>query len=147
GCGAREKIGRAKTRHGDARKHSKTAEYSIWNDIRKRCENPRATHYSHYGGRGIKVCERWRSYSAFLADMGRRPSPAHSIDRINVDGDYEPGNVRWATREQQCANKRNTKDVLVDGERMHQAEAARRLGVSPATVLRRSRNGRIQQVT
>lgn len=83
------------------------SEYSVWGNMVRRCGSPKATGFQYYGGRGIKVCERWRrSFKAFLADMGPRPSRRHSIDRINVDGHYEPGNCRWATRRIQDANRR-----------------------------------------
>jgi hypothetical protein len=98
-----------KGRHRDAifpgRKYR--PEYSVWLSMKKRCSNARAHDYSRYGGRGIVVCERWRdSFDAFYADMGQRPSPKHSIDRINNDGNYEPGNCRWATAYEQAANSR-----------------------------------------
>jgi hypothetical protein len=71
-----------------------------------RCRNPQGENWENYGGRGIKVCERWLSYPNFLADMGRKPTPAHSIDRIDVDGNYEPNNCRWATPKEQMQNRR-----------------------------------------
>ncbi len=94
--------------HGDARPGRQAPEYLAWIAMRVRCTNPKAQAWRRYGGRGIQVCERWMwSYEAFLADVGRRPSPKHSIDRIDNDGHYEPGNVRWATRSQQNANQRS----------------------------------------
>jgi hypothetical protein len=93
--------------HGHTSGGRWTDEYRIWAGMVKRCTNPRSSSYRSYGGRGIAICDRWRtSFSAFFADMGRRPSKLHSIDRINNDGNYEPGNCRWATRDVQAANKR-----------------------------------------
>lgn len=87
-------------------------EYSSWYGARNRCHNLDAHNYQFYGGRGIQMCERWRnSFAAFLEDMGRRPTPSHSIDRINCDGHYEPDNCRWATREEQARNTRRAIDM------------------------------------
>lgn len=81
-------------------------EYSVWAGMKQRCFNPKAPSYRYYGGRGITVCQRWReSFAAFVADMGPRPSPEHSIDRINNDGNYEPGNCRWTTWDVQANNR------------------------------------------
>lgn len=81
--------------------------YSTWSSIKQRCENKDNKHYPYYGGRGIKVCKRWSdSYELFEKDVGKKPSPKHSLDRINNDGDYEPGNVRWADRTVQMLNRR-----------------------------------------
>ena len=96
-----------RTANGDASRATKAPEYQAWTGMIKRCENTKSRSWPDYGGRGIKVCSKWRkSYATFLADVGRRPSPAHSLDRIDVNGNYEPGNVRWATREVQRANRR-----------------------------------------
>lgn len=91
-------------RHGDC----KAREYNSWANMIQRCTNPKHPKYPDYGGRGIKVCEHWRSsYPNFLADVGRRPSLAHTLDRFpDVNGNYEPGNVRWADATQQANNRR-----------------------------------------
>jgi hypothetical protein len=89
-------------------KHGKcgTREYTSWEMMNARCNNPKATGYENYGGRGITVCERWRRFENFLADMGPRPAGT-TLDRWpNNDGNYEPGNCRWATRAQQLGNRR-----------------------------------------
>jgi hypothetical protein len=86
-------------------------EYRTWTGMRRRCNNPCSTKYRDYGGRGITVCERWNGrdgYTNFLADVGRKPSPKHSLDRIDVNGNYEPSNCRWATQLEQLRNRRNT---------------------------------------
>lgn len=80
--------------------------YRTWMHMRARCNNPNASGYKYYGGRGIQVCDWWDNFANFLHDVGLPPSLKHSIDRINNDGDYYPGNVRWATTAEQAANKR-----------------------------------------
>ena len=115
GCLQREIFGKFSsarwTTHGESAIDKRTPEYRSWMAMLSRCENPNATGYKNYGGRGIIVCERWHKYEYFLSDMGRRPSPQHSIDRINNDGNYELNNCRWATPKEQRANQRNLPDV------------------------------------
>lgn len=94
--------------HGAARRGLLTPEYRTWKSMLGRCRIKTSTSYKHYGARGISVCERWSSFENFLADMGRRPSPMHSIDRIDNDGNYEPGNCRWATTNVQSRNTRRS---------------------------------------
>jgi len=89
--------------HGE----TKSAEYKVWAGMKSRCSNPRMASWEYYGGRGIKVCERWQTFENFLADMGRRPTSRHQIDRINNDGDYEPGNCRWATPKENAGHRRS----------------------------------------
>ena len=109
GCLQREAARRANTTHGDSAYGRLTAEYRAWTAMKTRCTNPKIARYGDYGGRGIKVCQRWtESFESFLADMGRRPSPRHSLDRINPDGDYAPDNCRWATSREQAMNQRRT---------------------------------------
>jgi hypothetical protein len=103
-------------KHGDNRRGKRTREYEIWAGMRKRCYNQRDKLYPYYGGRGIRMCDSWYdSYIAFLSDMGRSPSPKHSLDRIDNDGNYEPGNVRWATRSEQMLNTRRNRLVTFAG--------------------------------
>jgi hypothetical protein len=86
-----------------------TREFSIWHDMQRRCHDPRRKYYNNYGGRGIKVCDEWRGpngFQAFLDHVGKAPTRKHELDRIDNNGNYEPGNVRWATRKQNCQNRR-----------------------------------------
>jgi hypothetical protein len=103
GCLKREAPPWNKT-HGESRYSS--AEYQVWVAMRQRCLNRKCRAYGRYGGRGITICARWlESFEAFLADVGRKPSARHSLDRINNNGDYEPSNCRWATPAQQNRNR------------------------------------------
>lgn len=112
--------------------------YGSWVAMRMRCHWPKHKNYNQYGGRGIKVCERWRSsLHAFLADMGPRPSPVHSIERIDNDGDYEPGNCRWATQGEQANNRQVSRHVEFNGARKTVAQWAQEYGLGKSTLGRR----------
>ncbi len=128
GCLARETTaqkGRATATHG----LSKTNEYHIWIGMRARCYVPAADNYKNYGGKGIKVCERWlNSFPNFLSDVGPRPSKRHTLDRKDSKGDYEPGNVCWATSVQQNNNRSSNRMVCYRGETLTLANALRRAG-------------------
>lgn len=106
-CGCLQREARAaRATHGQYRNNSVSPEIKAWEKMRERCLNPKDISYKNYGGRGITVCKRWLSFDNFLSDMGKRPSPKHSLDRINNDGIYEPSNCRWATRTEQNRNRR-----------------------------------------
>jgi len=94
-------------RHGEHTRTRRTPEYTAWQNMRARCLRPSHPSFSRYGGRGITVDPAWDSFERFLADVGRRPAPDLSLDRIDNSGNYEPGNVRWATAKQQATNRRN----------------------------------------
>lgn len=105
-------------KHGHAchrRENGLSREYIAWQSIRQRCNNANTNCAKNYIGRGIKVCERWEtSFANFFADMGAKPSPHHSIDRFpDMNGDYEPGNCRWATKEQQANNNRRNRIITI----------------------------------
>lgn len=121
---------------------SQSREYRIWAGILTRCTNPNANGYQDYGGRGIRVCERWRvSFEAFLADMGPRPSPRHSVERTDHDGDYEPGNCQWIVRAAQNRNKRNSVILEHDGLSLPATEWAERLAMNYGVLLTRLARG------
>lgn len=133
GCLSREAIAESRTTHGK----TKTPEYKSWQKIIERCESPLDPAFARYGGRGITIAEAWRKdFPAFLAEVGERPSPHHSIDRIDNDKGYEPGNVRWATPTEQACNRRSNVWVEIGGERMLQKDAVSRFGVPQSTFSR-----------
>jgi hypothetical protein len=110
GCFRIETSGLANLSHGHSVGEKPTSEYRSWCSLLSRCHNPNTRKFSDYGGRGISVCERWKnSFQNFIDDMGLKPSPKHSIDRIDVNGNYEPSNCRWATNAEQSRNRRNNK--------------------------------------
>lgn len=111
--------------------------------MRERCESPKARYYHRYGGRGISVCERWLKFENFLADMGERP-PRMSLDRFpNNDGNYEPGNCRWATNLQQHRNKSSNRLISHEGETLTVTEWAERFGIQRAALYERLKRGYI----
>ena len=119
-----------------------TPEYRIWNDMKKRCYSPSSTAFHNYGARGITVCDRWReNFDHFLTDMGPKPSPKHSIDRINNDGHYEPGNCRWTTPDVQANNNRRNQRREHNGQTMTLAQWARTSGINRETLDSRLKRG------
>jgi hypothetical protein len=131
----------ARVTHGQCRGGRRPAEYEIWSQMLRRCSNPRNPNFRYYGERGIVVCERWKSFQDFLCDMGPRPSPLHSLDRIDNDGNYEPGNCRWATRDEQMRNTRRTQMLTFNGETMCRKDWASRVGLTVDALRGRLRRG------
>lgn len=115
--------------------------YGTWIQMLHRCLNPKHDSYDRYGGRGIKVCERWRNFENFLTDVGDRPSSKHQIDRKDNDGDYEPGNWRWALPVTQARNTSTNRWVTVRGQRMVLVAAAELFGIPYWTIHARLRRG------
>jgi len=140
GCYKLEVIANSNRSHGDC-SGGKTKEYFTWRGIIGRCEDVNNKNYNLYGGRGIKVCKRWRtSYANFLHDMGRK-KPGYTIERINQNGDYKPSNCRWATMKEQNNNRRNNHILEHNGERLTVAQWSDKLGVRQITLLMRVRRG------
>lgn len=129
-CGGynKEQVSKSQTKHG---LHG-TSEYAIWNTMVQRCTNNNAENYHNYGGRGICVCDEWKkSFETFFKDMGPRPSLKHSIDRINNDGNYEPGNCQWSTKHAQDRNKRTNVWIEYNGKRYVKADLCKELNLNP----------------
>lgn len=121
---------------------SKIPEYRIWQGMKSRCHSPTEQTFSYYGGRGIVVCERWRqSFKAFIEDVGRRPSNEHTIERIDNDGNYEPGNVKWATHAEQVLNRRTTLKLTLHDQTKPLVEWAEITGIPYETLRSRIRDG------
>ena len=130
GCLQREDIAARSKIMNRTHGRTGTPEYRTWVHMKSRCYNPRVPEYKWYGARGIKMCESWKdSFEAFLADVGPKPGRGYSIDRIDNDGDYEPGNVRWATQAEQTANQQRNVKLTINGETQIMSEWARRYGL------------------
>lgn len=125
------------TRHGGVGR----SEYIVWRAMIRRCTDANHRGFRDYGGRGILICERWREFPNFLSDMGPRPSKEYSIDRYpNLDGNYEPGNCRWATRSQQARNRRNNHLISFNGLTLPLTDWSERTGLSESTIRARLRD-------
>ncbi len=115
--------------------------YTVWADMKQRCNNPKDTAFRNYGGRGIKVCERWdKSYKAFEADMGERPHK-YELDRIDTEGDYTPENCRWISHQENLRNRRNTVCVTIEGTEYKLCELSEKYGVERGVIVGRVNRG------
>jgi len=135
-------------RHGYARRGKIHPLHRVWRAMLQRCENPNDKRFASYGGRGVKVCDRWHDFELFLEDVGPRPPGVgkggrslYSIDRVDNDGDYEPGNVKWSTAVEQGVRTTRSRVIEHGGESLTLAQWSRRLGVHHTTLLQRIRKG------
>lgn len=141
GCLGRQNSIKAHITHGHSGKKSRSSEYGIWASMISRCENPKVASYPRYGGRGIKVCVRWRkSFQEFLSDMGPRPQ-GKTLDRDKTNGNYCPSNCRWITPTQQNNNRRGNRRIEVDGITLTSSEWERKTGIRALTIRQRIDRG------
>lgn len=131
GCLLSEASRERRTTHGKS--GGKDATYNIWAGMIKRCSNPNAHGYSRYGGRGIKVCERWQEFAAFLEDMGTKPK-GYSIERLDIDKGYEPDNCTWIPKGEQSRNKSTSRRITANGQTMLLVDWATQTGIHEATI-------------
>lgn len=130
GCLASEMVSQRNFRHGHWLGGYPTKSWLAWRNMKSRCENPKDKRFNVYGARGVKVCERWQEFENFFADMGMPPSKNHSIDRIDVDGNYEPSNCRWVTQKTQQRNRSNNRIIEFNGKRQCLSQWAEEYGIS-----------------
>lgn len=128
------------TVHGCAKNGKRTAGWLCWDRMRRRCLGSDPHHRKYYADRGIRICDRWSEFENFLTDMGE-PPPGTSLDRINPDGNYEPRNCRWATRQEQARNTRSNRVILVDGRRITLQQTAEEYGLKRETIAYRLNSG------
>ncbi len=129
-----------KVEHGHARVGRVSPTHLTWQKMMSRCNDPNNNRYQNYGGRGIKVCDRWYIFRHFLADMGERPSRDHSIHRKDNNGDYEPGNCKWARWKEQARNRRSSRLLDFNGKTATVAEWSEITGIQSSTIRRRIDN-------
>lgn len=141
GCLWLESIKDANTKHGHCASGVRSGESRTWQGMLSRCRSETNPRWEAYGGRGIKVCERWLDFANFLEDMGPRPSPKHSLDRVNPNGNYCPENCRWATSVEQQNNRRNNRTIDFNGVSQTVAEWSRQLGMKYMTLVSRLNRG------
>lgn len=137
GCLQKQRASESSRTHG----MSRSLEHRIWSGMKTRCYNAKHQSYNGYGSRGIKVCERWHDFSNFLADIGTAPSPSHTIERIDVNGDYEPSNCRWLHKSDQAKNTRRSIKLTMDGITKGPEEWAPLVGISAWAIRERVKHG------
>lgn len=126
--------------HGHSRKGKMTPTYQAWANMKRRCLDPKSSRYPRYGGRGIKLCYQWRSFDAFLLDMGVKPD-GMTLERKDVNGNYEPSNCIWATLKQQANNKTSNRLLTHDGATLTTSQWAERVGINHVSLRMRLHRG------
>ena len=137
GCIHKEQLIERNSSHGLC----KTSEYYSWANMVDRCTNKNNDSFEYYGGRGITVTDKWKSFENFYSDMGQKPSELYTLERIDNNGNYEPGNCRWATRKEQANNKRNNRRETHNGKTQTLAQWAAEVGISRSLLFHRLKNG------
>ncbi len=141
GCSHYRFISEARTIHGHAKNKVLSSEYKSWSAMKARCSRPSCNGYENYGGRGIRVCDRWATFTNFIDDMGPKPTVHHQLDRVDNDGWYGPDNCRWSTRFEQGNNKRKNIMLTHNGETMCLARWSRKTGIHYYTLWGRLKGG------
>lgn len=143
GCYGKSIIYNKSLVHGQSKRKNKTKEYMAWMNMKNRCYDVKNNHYKSYGGRGIIVCDSWlESFNNFFFDMGIKPSPKHSLDRIDVNGSYCKENCKWSTNEEQARNKRGNVWLEINGEKLIVQDWAKKFNVRPDTIKGHLRKGK-----
>ena len=138
GCKRKDNLKKAVVTHG----LTSTPEYNVWQTMKQRCNNKQSADYKYYGGRGIKICDRWDKFIFFLQDMGKRPSPEYSLERIDNNKMYCPENCKWDTKFNQSRNRRDNVWVEYNGEKIIVSDLAKLLKVYPQNIMTAIKNGR-----
>lgn len=144
GCYSVDLLRSRSLRHGEGKRSNRSAEYRTWKAMNVRCHNKDQAAYKRYGGRGIRICRRWlgpNGFQNFLEDMGRKPTPEHTLDRIDNDGNYCSENCRWATRKQQARNTRTNRFLTYQGEKKTLSEWGERFHLAPDLISCRIKRG------
>ncbi len=137
GCSRKERLRERNYKHGLAGRTERSPEYRSWANMIQRCTNPKNKRYKDNGARGIQVCEEWKNFLSFLKDLGPKPTKKHTIERINNNGNYEPGNCCWATNKEQSYNKRNNRFITFNNETLTLKQWSEKLKVNISTLHQR----------